>query len=349
MAPPAGPPDAKRLSETRDQLLSLGYLNAYQPAPSQSGITVHDDRAGKGWNLYSAGSEVVLMDMAGEVKHRWAGDLLDGQMIHSVHVFPNGDLIAIAGDNSLVRLDKNSRVLWRGPERIHHEFVVLPDGEMLALRRAMRTHDRLDPPMPFWDDEIVRLDQNGKLLDGVSIYDALMRSRFPQLENFRMAALNKNAFEKGVFDPLHTNALVLLDGRLADRLPAFSAGNVLVSIAGFHTLAVIDLKKKRGGVGSVGFVGASASSARARQRSSARLRQRRQRLCVARAGSRSGDDGSRLVLRGPAEFAALFPVVRFRGTPRERPYVDRGVDGRTGGGNNVRGRRRVGIHQSAPR
>ena len=41
-------------------------------------------------------------------------------------------------------------------------------------------------------------------------------------------------------DIFHTNSLELLDGRLADRSPAFRAGNILLSVRELDTIAVLD-------------------------------------------------------------------------------------------------------------
>lgn len=46
-------------------------------------------------------------------------------------------------------------------------------------------------------------------------------------------------------DIFHTNSLEVLDGRFADRDPAFAAGRVLVSMLWLDTVAVVDLDEKK--------------------------------------------------------------------------------------------------------
>jgi len=55
----------------------------------------------------------------------------------------------------------------------------------------------------------------------------------------------KSLAEDGHGDILHTNSIEIVDERLADRLPEVSPGDVLVSIRETHTLAVINLEKRR--------------------------------------------------------------------------------------------------------
>jgi hypothetical protein len=43
-------------------------------------------------------------------------------------------------------------------------------------------------------------------------------------------------------DIFHTNTIEVLDGRLADRAPAFRAGNVLISILMLDAIAVVDME-----------------------------------------------------------------------------------------------------------
>jgi outer membrane protein assembly factor BamB len=45
-------------------------------------------------------------------------------------------------------------------------------------------------------------------------------------------------------DIFHTNTLEVLDGRFADRHPAFRKGNLLVSLWGIHVLAILDPEKR---------------------------------------------------------------------------------------------------------
>jgi hypothetical protein len=48
-----------------------------------------------------------------------------------------------------------------------------------------------------------------------------------------------------VIDIFHTNQIVKLDGRLADRIPAFRSGNFLLSMRNLNLLAVLDPRSEK--------------------------------------------------------------------------------------------------------
>jgi hypothetical protein len=70
-------------------------------------------------------------------------------------------------------------------------------------------------------------------VDRLSILEAFERSRYDR------APIALGMRTHG--DITHLNTLEVLDGRLADRIPAFRAGNVLTSFRKLHAIAVIDL------------------------------------------------------------------------------------------------------------
>src|SRR5581483_8810123 len=96
------------------------------------------------------GSRATLLDMRGQAVHQWelpfsrawpspphVRDPLRDEQIHwfRCHLFPNGDLLAIYqvdGDTpcgyGLVKLDKDSRLLWKYEDRVHHDLDVDESG-----------------------------------------------------------------------------------------------------------------------------------------------------------------------------------------------------------------------------
>ncbi len=74
------------------------------------------------------------------------------------------------------------------------------------------------------------LTPDGKELRRISLLTAFERSDY--------AAVLAHMASEG--DILHANSVVILDGRLADRSPAFRAGNLLVSFRSLDVVAVLD-------------------------------------------------------------------------------------------------------------
>src|SRR5207248_2891560 len=127
-------------------------------APRESGITVDKaDKTSDGFTLYTTteGAQATLIDMRATVIHHWElpfsqawphaphvkNPIADAQ-IHwfRCHLFPNGDLLAIYHANGdtpygygLVKLDKDSKLLWAYPGRVHHDLDVSEDGTIYTL------------------------------------------------------------------------------------------------------------------------------------------------------------------------------------------------------------------------
>jgi hypothetical protein len=88
---------------------------------------------------------------------------------------------------------------------------------------------------PVLEDYVSVLSPEGRLLRRTSILRALLASPY--------APIVRDAPDEP--DMMHTNTLVILDGRHAGRLPAFRAGNVLVSIPKMDAVVVLDLEAGR--------------------------------------------------------------------------------------------------------
>ena len=72
----------------------------------------------------------------------------------------------------------------------------------------------------IYTDFIVVLDANGRELERVSIMRAIENSTYTAL---------RVGVDDG-FERFHTNTIEWLDGSLADKVPAFEKGNVLISL-----------------------------------------------------------------------------------------------------------------------
>jgi hypothetical protein len=257
---PLAPPDDARAGpdaiapETASQLGALGYLSGYEPFPERTGVLLHDRaRASPGVNLYLSGhaDAAILMSLDGEVLHEWRTDfrrLWPGRRIpaggpvphwRSVQLQDNGDLLAIYEGLGLVKLDRHSRLLWKRAGTHHHDLDVADDGRIHVLTFRRMRHPRFpfpEAPDGRIDVDFVSvLDAGGRVLREVSILDAFLDSDYAGL----LEAAPR------VRDVFHTNGLEVLDGRLAEKLPAFRAGNVLISVRSLDALAVLDLERER--------------------------------------------------------------------------------------------------------
>ncbi len=238
--------------------------NLWRPARTgQRGVTIH--KAGKaydGLTLYNSShaQKAFLIDMDGKVVHEWSLPIRDIWEDPNreprpdafvawdyVYMYPNGDLLAMyagAGDTpwgyGLVKMDKDSRVIWKYWNHVHHDLDIAADGKIYVLTNAIRNnqiegYEHLTPPRI--DDYLVVLSPDGKQLKKVSILDALLRSRYGRMMRAGPSWDIKQDF-------LHTNSIDIVDRTTAARLPFARVGQVLLSLRDIDTLAVLDLEKE---------------------------------------------------------------------------------------------------------
>ncbi len=240
--------------DDREMLASIGYTGATSTAPAQSGVTVNvAERTQPGLNLYISGHapEAVLMDMNGRVRHRWMYDFAElwpgyeppdyvritgHQYWRRVHAFPNGDLIALHEGIGLIKLDRNSKLLWKRRDNFHHDFAVTLDGQIYALNRTMRPVSTAPNEEPFVMEPILSiLNADGGELRRVPL--------IPCFENSSYAPLLSRMSTSG--DLFHENTIQVFDGSLAARSPLFAAGNVLISVWTLDTIAIVNPDEQR--------------------------------------------------------------------------------------------------------
>ncbi len=212
-----------------------------------SGVTVHDEkRAWSGLNFYVSGDEpgAVLMDMDGNVLHRWTCTLdkawpewaaesrdRNAGFWRSAHLFDNGDVLAVFDGLGLVMLDKDSNVIWtkRGGE--HHEVAVSDDGTIYALTKEPAKSKVLRPGADILENYVVALDRQGNEIMSASLLKAFLRSDF-------LDAIKGLQIFGDIFD---VNSISVLSDGMVDGLPQFKSGSVLLSLRIPNMLAVMDL------------------------------------------------------------------------------------------------------------
>ena len=158
------------------------------------GVTVYDPgRAQDGLTLFTSGHEAAayLIGMDGKIVHEWRrpySTVWDAsaavkQPQPDSHVYfrkamayPNGDLLVVyegVGDTpygyGVVKLDRNSEVIWRYLGHAHHDVDIGRDGRIYVL-----THEFVEEPLegfdnlasPRLDDFLVVLSADGEELRG---------------------------------------------------------------------------------------------------------------------------------------------------------------------------------------
>jgi hypothetical protein len=263
-----------------------GSLTADAPSqagpPPAIGSVDQPEKTCDGFTLcmYGGDSQAMLIDMAGDVVHRWhvpysqlwsdpphvAGRVDDASIyFNDGHIYPNGDLLAVvegpinvnnaSNGYGLVKLDRNSRVLWKYAERCHHDVDVGEDGTIYAL--INETTDVVPPdlgdiPTPCIIDYVDVISPEGERIKRISLLAAIGNSPFAELLSTlhrppsplqspgQTPAISPFRDDERRRDVLHTNALKVLTPKHAPRFPLFKAGQLLISPRHLDAIAVLD-------------------------------------------------------------------------------------------------------------
>ncbi|MFH1755173.1 MAG: arylsulfotransferase family protein [Candidatus Latescibacterota bacterium] len=233
-----------------ERLKSVGYLSGSQQASARQNVTVFDSvLAGNGLNLYTSGHEACafLIDMEGRVLHEWSFDRyikwphreisLNERpgFWRRVYAYPNGDLLAVYSGLGIIKLDKDSDLLWFNANGAHHDLDVAEDGTIYVLARDARVNPDIHPDKPVLEDFIALLAPGGETIKEISVYDAFKNSSYRHM----LSRMNPHS------DIFHTNSIEVFDGKLAHISPFYKKGNVLISSRVMDNIAIVDLNEEK--------------------------------------------------------------------------------------------------------
>jgi len=159
--------------------------------------------------------------------------------VHGVYLYPNGDIVFNVEFMGLVKMNAEGDVLWKLPYRTHHS-VFRDEHDNLWVAGAKWVEEgnnriKLFPGLefPFIEDTILKISPEGKILNEISLLEALYNGNYQHL-------LYHYNSRKG--DILHLNDVEVLNSRLAKDFPLFDDGDILVSLRSLSLIAVLDQK-----------------------------------------------------------------------------------------------------------
>jgi hypothetical protein len=263
------PTDIRTVRQSRlDRLRSVPYTTVTPDVvdTSQAGVTLYKPGdASEGYNLYCLRNlpEVDLMDMEGNIVHRWTyGRLGPYGSIHAA-MLGNGDLIVLARTTSVISLVKlawDSRQIWKIDVPAHHEIAFLPDGSFYTYLQDVIPYRGLNVDFsaiclfsadgvelqrwPLYD----KLDQFKSVLDRGSLLDTVLDSIYAAGDSVRLVEGTmedikefRKKWRRRVYDYFHPNAITILpDTPLGRRDSRFRAGNLLVCFRNQNQILVLD-------------------------------------------------------------------------------------------------------------
>ncbi|MCK5131636.1 MAG: hypothetical protein KAR40_05730 [Candidatus Sabulitectum sp.] len=240
--------------EQIELLRSLGYLSGYEEAPVEMGVTVLDTtRACPGYNVIISGHGpgVSLIDMNGEIVHSWFNsevslyglwpDAQDQELNldlwRRTYLADNGDLTVMVEAGGVIKVDKDSNLLWASEYNgAHHDVDVDENGNVYTIGRDIHINDRYFPDKYIVEDYICILDSLGNRIRWISTLDVLANSSYaPVLRRMPDAG-----------DVLHCNTIEYIRPEMLpeDYDGPLRPGTVLLSHRAIDLVCAVDLEEE---------------------------------------------------------------------------------------------------------
>lgn len=207
-----------------------------------------------------------LMDRKGEIKHIWKYDPdLWADLEHvstipgvskffpvGVHMLEDGGLlVSFQGRHTypfaigMVRLDRDSNIIWKKESFAHHWFTVTPDQKIITPALRIR-----EVPLPIgltpgrlWgkdgkilEDLIVVMNLDGEVLEEASMMESLHDSGLIGLYQH----VTGDSLDIHSGDPLHLNYIQRAGEQVAAAHDWLNADDLLVSFRNINSLAILD-------------------------------------------------------------------------------------------------------------
>lgn len=236
-------------AEIEEQMEAIGYLGESTRTAERTGVVTYvTDKTYDGLTLYlSAHASVAyLMDMNGNEVYEWRcefdqafPDYKHERMIRPqsmehwrrVFMYPNGDLLAIFENIGLIKVDRDSNLLWAYPGRCHHHMQVMDDGTIYVLSNDLDLEAREGGKKPWTLEPTISIVNP----------DGTERGRIHMLDYFRNSVYRPLLNDmQTTGDLLHFNTIEIFDGSQVDRASIFKKGNILVSSRKLSFIAILD-------------------------------------------------------------------------------------------------------------
>jgi hypothetical protein len=244
-----------------------------RPMTDPVGATIHDAAAMQpGLTLLAVGPTILLLGADGKPVYRWRVPLdrlftlpalLDPADIQTsgLQLLPDGSVLALVQyerdfpvfhwedtvmNTALVKLDRDSQLVWSFAGNPHHDTRVAPDGTVYVLvAREGTTPPRpgLDLPARFRDEGVAVLDAEGHEQRVLWLAEALARSPyahiFGALDPGWAGCLPERSYCWNLF---HANSIQVISAEVAAHAPFAAEGDLLVNLRELDTVLLLDPK-----------------------------------------------------------------------------------------------------------
>jgi hypothetical protein len=232
-----------------------------QPARyAGSGVTIdetQDDDLVLMAGFFDDGNELRLIRRDGSVVARWpvafSKIFTDTRHIHEppttdwntdTHgalILPDGSVVFVFEYQGLVKLDRCGELEWTVAEPAHHSVERAEAGGYWVPGRnyVLEEATARFPPfsVPYFEDTILRISEDGEVLEEMSLVELLYRSGKEALLTAGYGSADELRFEGEI---LHLNKVSELKSNMSADFPEFAAGDLLLSVRELNMILVAD-------------------------------------------------------------------------------------------------------------
>ncbi len=259
------PSQAEDLAGRLEMLRSLPYATMTEDKVTgqEFGVVLHKpEKACRGYNLYCSriSPEVILIDMRGEVLHRWSTAEAEEGIWDEAVMLKSGDIVVIVKFKQLLRLDWHSNLIWKRDISAHHDVTLSPENTLYVIERTWADYRDLMVRFP----SIAHLTADGSEIEKWSSYEHLddirrtfdQRSFLDTILDSLLANQDSTGATEAVtglpgglrsrdghagFDYLHLNTVSVIPETSLGRTDSrFRAGNLMICFRNVNQIAVLD-------------------------------------------------------------------------------------------------------------
>ena len=220
----------------------------------EAGVTYHTpEKSWNGLNFFNSiyRSAAYVMDMSGNILHEWSVTMDDDPGWHHAEPCPNGDLLAIVNDRTLVRVDWNSNLVGsESSSHYHHDVAIANNGDIYALTLKDEVVKLFGVPVPSTVDYVTVLTPGLEVREEFSLLEPL-KSEVPVrtlisiyewlLRPANLVAMIRSRINGvpgyGIPNLLHANSIEIIDRDIDDTI---RRGHLLFCSRTLNLIGVLD-------------------------------------------------------------------------------------------------------------
>jgi Arylsulfotransferase (ASST) len=237
--------------ETLSTYQSLSYLQGYAPAPPFKNVVYYNHHlALNNYNLFISAHapQAAVLNMNGQILHQWHFSCASIPNINKefcpdywvkAHVLDHGELIAMVPYLGLIKLDKDSKLIWYAKGIFHHDFDIDSNGDIYAFSMAKSTLNNT----PIIMNKVSIYSKSGILIKELSLYDLFKKypdpSYIKRIENPAKSTEQSYA-PYGQGDVFHANSIQIITKEEARHSGIFKEGQLLLSVREMGLIMAVD-------------------------------------------------------------------------------------------------------------